>query len=96
MKKEKQIYDKEFRERAAKLALSSKNRAAVARELGVSYDHLRMWVDQYKSRMEKLEKAQKTEILETALADANKRNAVLQEELDILKKAAAYFAKNQQ
>jgi len=85
----------EFRNMAVERALSSKNRAAVARELNIPYQRLRDWIDSYKKRQEKLETLQINTELKAELNQSKKQIAELQEEVEILKKAAAYFAKNQ-
>ena len=84
-------YTKEFKLDAVRLALSSeKSHAQVARDLGLRDNVLYNWISQYRG-----------EVLNTAhgmtpdqeLAALRKENAQLKQEKDILKKAAAYFAK---
>jgi transposase len=89
-------YTAEFREMACKLAESSKNRSAVARELAMPVDKLRNWVTTYRSRLRKEHKMNEAAILQAKLDESNRRIAELEEEVDILKKATAYFAKGQQ
>jgi len=86
-------YTREFKVDAVKLALSGKqSQAQVARDLGLNEQSLYNWISQYRG-----------EVLESdhgmtsgqELAALKKENAQLRQERDILKKAAAYFAKHQ-
>ena len=94
MNRRQPIYDKQFRRMAAELALTSTNRAAVARELGLDYGALRGWCDTYKREQSVKEKEEVPIKLQEQLKDSHKRIAQLEEEVEILKKAAAYFAKD--
>ena len=83
----------EFRERAIELARASDRPAAeVARELGISPSCLRNWIRQAKADAGEdtagLSSAEKTE-----LAGLRRRNRQLELENDVLKRAAAYFAR---
>jgi transposase-like protein len=83
-------YTKEFQENAVRLALKGeKSRAAVAKELGVPTWKLRDWVRSYLRAAEK--NGSKPAIDE--LIVLQKENKQLRQEVEILKKAAAYFAK---
>jgi len=86
-------YDKQFKLDAVKAAMASDSSVAqVAIELGLNTQTLYTWVSKYRG-----------EILQTGveltpeqeLIQLRKENAELRQEKDILKKAAAYFAKNQ-
>ena len=86
-------YTKEFKLDAVKLALSSdKSQAQVARDLGLRDGQLYGWVSQYRGEVlsedNDLNPAQE-------LAALKKEVAQLKQEREILKKAAAYFAKHQ-
>jgi transposase len=88
-------YTQEFRGEAVRLALEGKmSRAQIARDLGVSVWTLSEWVRKHNERAGRSRPAR----VET-LADENRRlrreNDRLKMERDILKKAAAYFAKEQ-
>jgi transposase len=84
-------YTKEFQENAVRLALKGeKSRAAVAKELGVPTWKLRDWVRSYLRAAEK--NGSKPAIDE--LIALQKENKQLRVENEILKKAAAYFAKS--
>ena len=85
-------YSAEFKERAVQLAVESEQSIAqTARELGVNENTLHTWIGKY-HRTERQEKEVHDEHLYEELKRLRKENARLQEERDILKKAAAYFA----
>jgi transposase len=88
-------YSKEFREEAVRLALESDDcRAKVARDLGVSVWTLREWVRRHEMEFGD-SRPRKTETLEEENRRLRRENERLKMERDILKKAAAYFAKEQ-
>jgi transposase len=88
-------YTDEFREEAVGLVLESKSRIAeIARDLGVSVWTLRGWVKKYRERS-RLGQARRAETVEEENRRLRRELAVLRQERDILKKAAAYFAKEQ-
>lgn len=90
-KKEKP-YPSEFKESAVKLATSSKNPIAqTARELGVNVNTLYGWIDQYSKPREAAMKIDEHHFDE--IKRLKKELAHVTEERDLLKKAAAYFAK---
>ena len=85
-------YDPEFRARAVELVRTrGLPRAPVARDLGVNPETLRLWVKQAdidagcRDGLTTDEKAELTRL--------RRENAVLKEEREILKKAAAFFAR---
>jgi transposase len=87
-------YSKEFRENAVRLCEQGGWRVAeTARELDVNYKTLYEWVS--KARGEGVRTVHEDE----SLSDENRRlrreNQRLAEELEIAKKAAAFFARNQ-
>jgi transposase len=85
-------YPAEFKERAVKLAVESGQPIAqTARDLGVNENTLHTWIGKY-HRAERQEKAVNDEHLYEELKRLRKENTRLQEEREILKKAAAYFA----
>ena len=89
----KQKYTVEFKENAVKRANESSNVAETARELGIKENTLYNWVYKY-SRPAEANKAVRTdEHLYDELKRLKKENARLTEERDLLKKAAAYFAR---
>ena len=82
----------EFKERAVKLAVESDQpMAQTARDLGVHENTSHTWIGKY-HRVERQEKEVHNEHLYEELKRLRKENARLQEERDILKKAAASFA----
>lgn len=86
-------YPAEFRHEAVRLARESgKPTAQIARDLGVSYESLRQWIKQAD-----LDAGRRTDGLTTAereeLRRLRRENRVLREEREILKKAAAFFAR---
>lgn len=91
--KSEKTYAPEFRESSAKLALESKNTIAqTARELGVNVNTLHTWVQKY-SGAKGANVAGDDNNLQEELRRLKKENHQLVQERDILKKAAAYFAK---
>ena len=82
-------YDEEFKKNAVKLSYaSSKSVAEVARDLGISNGMLYRWRQKYTAEGDKTRFA--------TLEEENKalrlKNAELAIEIDMLKKASAYFA----
>jgi transposase len=87
-------YTDEFRESSIKLALESDQPVSkTAEELGINKSTLHTWIHKYQQKGQR--PAQKTEPqhLYDELKVLRKDNKRLQQERDILKKAAAYFAK---
>jgi len=89
-------YTKEFRQEAVKLVIDEKlTLAEAARRLSLPESTLTTWVHAYKSG--KLGDVGKTfrplTEVEAELARIKKENATLKMENEILKKAAAYFAR---
>ncbi len=90
MSTNKPTYTREFQENAVRLALKGeKSRAAVARELGIPEWKLRDWVRSYMKTAEK--NGSKSAFDE--LFFLQKQIKELRLENEVLKKAAAYFAK---
>ena len=90
MSKKKPIsqHTRDFQDNAVRLAkLPGKSIASVAIELGIPAWKLRTWVKESKQKLER--SSEVTELIR--LENENRR---LKEELEILKKAAAYFAKS--
>lgn len=89
-------YDREFKVEIAKQVASGKRGArSMALELGVHENTIYKWVQQYTDDPENAFPGighQKPE--EEELRRAQRRIRELEEEVEILKKAAAYFAKN--
>jgi len=85
-------YPPEFRRRAVELARRrEKPIAQIAKELGVAESGLRRWMDRAdvdEGRKEGLTSAERAELVEL-----RRRNRVLEMELEIVKRASAYFAR---
>ena len=87
-KKQAIIFHSEYQDKAVRLAQTpGKTIAGVAKELDIPEWKLRKWVGEAK---QKLERGSEVDEL-IRLQNENKR---LKEEVEILKKAAAYFAKS--
>ena len=88
MSRKKTKHTREFQEKAVRLAsLPGRSVSAVALELGIPSWKLRNWIKDSKEELER-----SSEIDE--LIKLQKELARVKEENEILKKAAAYFAKN--
>ena len=88
-------FDEDFKAQAVRLVLDEgKTVPTVARDLDLTETALREWVHRARANRTRgrtgLTTAEREE-----LAQLRKANRVLQEERDILKKAAAFFAKHQ-
>ena len=88
-------FTEEFRTQAVRLVLDEgRSVGAVARELDLTESALRFWVHRAQADRTKgrtgLTSAEREE-----LARLRRENRILQEEREILKKAAAFFAKHQ-
>lgn len=88
-------YSAEFKERAVKLAVESDQSVAqTARDLGVNENTLHTWLSKYHQVGNVTQVRLNAEHLYDELKRLKKEKALLKEERDILKKAAAYFAVN--
>ena len=89
----KQEYTQEFKENAVKLVLSQdRSSASIARELGIPEWKLRSWVSNYRKTQLK-NKGNNSKTAVSKLTQLEKENKLLKLENEILKKAAAFFAK---
>ena len=92
MGKTKPPYPPEFRAEAVRLARSSgRPLSEIARDLGCSLESLRHWVKQTKIDAGEAEGLTSDEREE--LRRLRRENRILREEREILKKAAAFFAR---
>ena len=94
MKKPKREYTIEFKELAVKRVTGGQNAGAVAKELGLVDQTLRNWVKA--AAAGKLNGAGSKVVTaeEMELSRLRVENIRLKRELEIIKKAAAYFAKD--
>jgi transposase len=92
----KRMFTSEFRDEAIKIVLASgKSIAGVARDIGVNEGALTNWVNKYRRDNPGEEKP--LEISERVrLRELENENRELRMERDFLKKAATFFARNQQ
>jgi transposase len=92
MGKTKPPYSAEFRAEAVRLVESSgKPAAQIARDLGVSFESLRHWIKQ--AEIDSGERQGLTTDEREELRRLRRENQVLQQEREVLKKAAAFFAR---
>jgi len=92
-------YTQEFKSEAIALAIKShRSHQEIALDLGINPSTFRNWMSEVmmtdSSKSNKKSKKSQAE-LEKELLAMKKELAFRQEEIEILKKAAAYFAKNQ-
>lgn len=93
-------YSEEFRDESVRLVLESERSVAeAARELGISVWTLRGWMKKRRdgSRREQTRQGlvPRRETLEEEIRRLRREVSVLRQEREILKEAAAYFAKEQ-
>jgi len=88
-------FDRDFKEMAVKLASTgTKSTAEVARELGIPPYKLYNWVKASKQRSGASETGGSQVVTDEAYLNLQKKYRELEQENEILKKAAAYFARN--
>jgi len=88
------VYSAEFRKSSVKLANESdKSIAQTARDLGINENTLHTWISKYSRPVDKAKSVRTDDHLYDELKRLKKEVAQLTEERDLLKKAAAYFAK---
>ncbi len=88
-------YSSQFKQDAVKLAVESDQPIVqTARDLGVNPNTLYTWIKKYRKQQPSTKKVAGEEHLYDELTRLRRENNKLKEERDILKKAAAYFAKN--
>lgn len=90
----KKTYSPEFKREAVRLLMTEdKPVTELARELGVKRSLLYAWRDQQRQSDAELEAGQARKSSSKELERLKSENKELKEELEILKKAAAYFAR---
>ena len=88
-------YSSQFKQDAVKLAVESdQSIVQTARDLGVNPNTLYTWITKYRQQENPPSKSVGQEHPHDELKRLRRENTRLKEERDILKKAAAYFAKN--
>lgn len=88
-------YSSQFKQDAVKLAIESdKAVAQTAKDLGVNPNTLYTWISKYHQPEAAANKGSGEKHPYDELKRLRQENSRLREERDILKKAAAYFAKN--
>jgi transposase len=97
-KRSYKTYSAEFKDQAVKMVLEQKRRKAeVARELEISASMLDNWIERYEqsgSSEDRRGKAKPKDADKARIRALEKELEDLRMERDILKKAAAYFAKD--
>jgi transposase len=94
-KRKRKEYTKEFKEDAIKLVTEhGYSNPEAGRRLGVNPSNISLWVREYRKDQEDIGKYGKTQReVEAENRELKKENARLKMEREILKKAAAFFAK---
>ena len=92
----KNSYSQEFKESTIKFCIDNSDRSitSIARDLGLNKGTLALWVNEYKAKNNLIPVNDlKNEILQQENKRLKKELVILKQEKEILKKAAAYFAK---
>ena len=92
----KNNYTQEFKDSTIKFCIDNNDKSisSIAKDLGLNKGTLALWVNEYKIKNNlKPSSEVKNETLEEENKRLRKELAILKQEKDILKKAAAYFAK---
>src|SRR5512141_1116111 len=93
-RKERRHHTREFKLEAVRLAaVGDKTKAKVARELGIRVNQLRQWRLDFEEEEHHGMTRPEVATAEHDVEKLRKENARLREEIQILKKAAIYFAK---
>src|SRR5687768_18289669 len=95
LRRPRRRFDEEFKAQAVRLVLDEgKSVGSVARDLDLTETALREWVNRVRADRTK-GKTGLTTAEREELTRLRRENRILQEEREILKKAAAFFAKHQ-
>jgi transposase len=95
--KQQKLYSSEFKESAIKLALEpGKSIAQTAVDLGIKKNTLYTWIHKYREPKKLSVSANNNEHIYDEVKRLKKELARVTQERDLLKKAAAYFAKESQ
>jgi transposase len=101
LKKSRRSYDESYKRQTVKLVEeSTKPLTQIARELEIPENNVRKWVDKYGTKKSRIHTKANAMTLEESLRENIRENARLRkdlaertEEVEILKKATAYFVK---
>ena len=86
----------EFRDEAVRLAeTSGRSRRQVAEDLGIGLSTLRHWMDRHRDQRLDDPAARSQEDMAAELKRLRRENEVLRQEREILKRATAFFAKEE-
>ena len=92
MSKNRRKYDEEFKKRAVRMSYTSERAVTeVAKSLGITSNMIYLWRRKYTPEGDKTRMAQQQE----DMSQLRSRIAELEEENYILKKASAFFERNQ-
>ena len=92
--KTRRSYTETFKEEAVRLVRESGHPVAqVARDLGIADHLLYRWRAEQQQAEERGQTRQSLQVEQAELAQLRRENAVLKQERDFLKRAAAFFAK---
>ena len=93
-KQDRRTFSEEFKRNAVQRAEAGGHSfAQISRELGIHSSLLQVWRKKYASATAGAEKPASSESIEAELRRLRRENASLKEDREILKKAAAFFAK---
>jgi len=91
----KKRYDAELKRQIAKVYLDGRRTGAnLAEELGVHINTIYKWGEQYRDDPDNAFRSSEATSLDDELEIAKKRVRELEEEVEVLRKTVAYFAKN--
>jgi len=96
-KQQKNNYSSEFRSSSIKLALESEQPIShTARNLGININTLHTWISNQSNSKESNNMVKNSECHFDEVRKLKKELSIVKQERDLLKKAAAYFAKESQ
>jgi len=96
-KSKRTVYSKEFKIEAIKMVLESNDSVpAIASKLGIQPNQLYNWMQSHRLPGEIKSMINKHKDMESEIRELKKKLARAEQEKEILKKAAAYFAKEAQ
>ncbi|AFZ69620.1 IS3 family transposase [Deinococcus peraridilitoris] len=92
----RKVYTAEFKQEAVRLAETTGNVSGTARDLGISDSVLRKWIKAAQQQGQRAFPGQGRQLLTPEQEEIKRlraENEILRQEREILKKAAAFFAK---